>query len=80
MLIGLGIMLPLVGGVLGLLLMYWVLYSAIKAGVRDGISEARFKLPNAATSQAPTAPQGFKWVLERDDMPDRSRLDELRID
>ncbi len=78
-LIGLGLLLPLIAAGIGLLLTYWVLYAAIKAGVKDGISEARFKLPAAPAQQPPTAPPGHKWVLVKEEASG-ARLDELRID
>lgn len=60
-------------GILVTILLFWATYWVIKAGVRDGISEATPRHPPEAIRPAP---HGYKWVL----VPDESEKIDLRAD
>lgn len=45
------------------ILMFWLTYLVIKAGVRDGIRESGLRAP--ATTERP-APAGYRWTLTKD--------------
>lgn len=62
--ISLGLLLPIAIGCLAGALMYWVLYTAIKAGVTDGLARSKLRIQGGNnTTTPPQAPAGFSWVL-----------------
>ncbi len=50
-------------GVAVTILMFWLTYLVIKAGVRDGIRESGLRAQG--TTERP-APAGYRWVLTKD--------------
>lgn len=49
-------------GIAVLVLLFWATYWVIKAGVRDGITEA---MPRMRNNQRPSPPHGYEWRLTR---------------
>lgn len=49
-------------GIAVLILLFWATYWVIKAGVRDGITEA---MPRMRTQQRAAPPPGYEWKLTR---------------
>jgi hypothetical protein len=78
---------PLALGILVAVLTWWLLYLAIRNGVREGMSAARIRWPSSGQVSTPapgpgTAPPGFRWVLVPEDaMPYTAQpMDDMRAD
>ena len=63
----------LAGGIIVLIALFWATYWVIKAGVRDGIIEAR---PKTRTHEKPAAPPGYRWALVKE----TAQTEDIRAD
>ena len=63
--------------VLGAIASVWISYEVLKAAIKNGINESNLSNRRSAPpTQSPTAPQGYRWVLIKDE----KAIDELRVD
>ena len=58
-------------GAIGTALAVWVLYEVLRAAIRNGINESKLVRAESVLPPRPglKAPQGYKWVLVKDETP-----------
>ena len=76
--------LPILFSILGFVVLWLVLYTAIRYGVSAGLNASKLDAACKASTAQPTAPAGFKWVLVKDEESEVSQrvqreMDNLRI-